>query len=536
MFDRKESVLAWNPFKKKDDADSPQTASVGSGGKDGGDKKSGSGSSGAGAEGPLDFDSVKAGKFFERAQTLHEATNFGYAMNMWIRGMRFDPIAMNALEGFFKSAGSFFTENPKGEKEDAYKETVKAAAGKTGVDKYLSCLVQWSAHPLESAYAVRAMDLAAELGLGQPAVWIAEGVVGAVNRDKRPRKEHLVSAMHVFKKFDKFELAVQTGEAAMRIDPLDGVLASEVKNLSAEWTTKRGGFDQQGEGGFRSNIRDAAKQRQMEESDRVVTTGEVVDRQVGAARADYEANANDRPNAIKLIDVLMKRAKPEDEEEAIRIAEKWHGQTQEYRFREYVDKIRVAQLRRAAYSLKLQQDRPEATDETKEAYLAAKKELLRAEILSLQGQVAAYPTDLTRKFQLGKLMFQIGKFEEAIGLLQEAKGDAGNRSKVNYFLGLAFQRIGWNDEAIETLRQAMTMLQAGDQETEMTLQYALLEALLARGTEQGAQADAEEAYKLCSAIATQNINYKDIRAKRDQIKSLIAKLRGGGGSPGGPQG
>ncbi|HMU81425.1 MAG TPA: GTP-binding protein, partial [Microthrixaceae bacterium] len=82
-----------------------------------------------------------------------------------------------------------------------------------------------------------------------------------------------------------------------------------------------------------------------------------------------------------------------------------------------------------------------AGDEVKEAYKAASRELLKAEILALQGQVAAYPTDLGRKFRLGELMFRIGKYEEAIALLQEAKADPANKAKVDYFLGLSFQQI-----------------------------------------------------------------------------------------------
>jgi tetratricopeptide (TPR) repeat protein len=520
--------------KKESDAGAPQAANGSGADKGGGGKKVATGGAdGGGAEGGWQWDSKKAAVFFDRGQTLHDATNFGYAMNMWIRGLRFDPLSMQGLEGFFKSAGSFFNENPKGEKEDTFKSTLKDAGGKTDVDKYLVSLVQWSSHPFNPAYAVKAMENAANLGLAAPAIWIAERAVGAVSRDKKPRKEHMVAAMHVFQKFDRFEQAVQAGEAAIRIDPNDGDLASEVKNLAAEWTTKKGGFDQMGEeGGFRQNIRDAAKQRQMEERDRVVTTGEVVDRQVASARADAEASPNDRPNALRLIDILLKRARPEDEEEASRVAQAWYDKAHEYRFREYVDKIRVGQLRRKRVSLQMQADQPGATEETKKALLAATREYVKAQIESLQGQVAAYPTDLGRKFELGKLMFQIGKYDEAISLLQEAKADAGNKSKVEYYLGLAFQKIGWNDEAIETLRQAMSSLQAGDTKTELTLKYALMESLLARATETSSLADADEANKLASAIAIQNINYEEVRAKRDQIKALIARLKGGGGGGG----
>lgn len=517
--------MAWNPFKKKEETDAPETAAGGNGTADGGKKGSGGGASN---EGPHEFDSNKAAKFFERAQTLHEATNFGYSMNMWIRGMRFDPTSMNGLEGFFKAAGAFFTENPKGEKEDVFKSTLKDASGRTDVDKYLTSLVNWSSHPHEANHAVKAMELAAGLGLGAPAVWIADRAVEWAARDKRPKKDHFVMAMKVYQKFDKFDKAVQAGEAGMKIDPTDGRLASDVKNLSAEWTTKRGGFDQTGEeGGFRSNIRDAAKQRQMEDRDRLVTTEEQLDRQVAEARASHEAAPTDRANALRFIELLVKRGKTEDEEAAIRVATEAHGRTQEYRFREHVDSIRVRHLRRKAARLKAEAEKA-GTPEAKAALVSATKEYLRADIQAKEGQVGAYPTDLVRKFELARLYYQVGKYEEAIALLQIAKDDAKNRARVYFYLGLSFQRIGWNDEAIETLRQAQGMQTAGDDATEMELRYGLMEALLARGLEQNTLVDAEEAYKLASQIAIQKISYKEIRAKRDEIKRLIAKIKSAG--------
>ena len=342
----------------------------------------------------------------------------------------------------------------------------------------------------------------------------------------------MIAAMHVFQKFDKFDMAVQTGEAAMRIDPQDGNLASEVKNLSAEWTTKRGGFDQSGEeGGFRSNIRDSAKQRQMEERDRVVTTEEVLDRLIATARADHETSPNDRSNTIKYIDTLLRRAKPEDEEEAHALAEKWYGQTTEFRFREYADGIRVRQLRRRATKLKAEAEKS-PTPENKHALASAAREFLRAEIQALEGAVAAYPTDLGKKFELAQRYYRGGKFEEAIGLLQIAKDDAKNRARVFFFLGLSFQRIGMNDEAIGTLRQAQGMQLAGDESTEMELKYGLMEALFARALETNSLADAEEAAALASQIVIQNMAYKEVRARRDEIKAMIVKLKGGGGGGG----
>ncbi len=517
--------MALFPWSKGKGETSPEDAKGGAGAK-----------APAGESGGFEFSSEKAGKFFERAQTLHDATNFGYAMNMWIRGLRFDPTNMKGLEGFFTSSASFFSEHPKGEKEDTFKSTLKDVSGRTTVDRYLTSLMNWSSHPTDPSYGVRAMELASELGLGGPASWIAERVVSLSMKDRAPRKEHYVAAMEAFKKFDKFERAIQAGEAAVRLDPTDGRLAAEVKNLSADWTTKRGGFEETGqEGGFRANIRDAQKQKQLEERDKIVTTEEGLDRQVASATADYEVNTGDRPNAIKLIDALLKRGKPEDEDRATRIANEWYAKSKEYRFREYADNIRVRQLRRRAAKLKAEAEK--STDsELRASYQQAVKEFLKAEIVSLEGQIEAYPTDLSRKFELAQRYYKVGKHEEAIPLLQEAKADAKNRARVLFFLGLAFQRIGYVDEAIDTIRQARQSISGGDEQAEMELSYGLMEALLARAQEQGSLADAEEAGKLQSAIAIQNINYKDVKAKREEIKSLVAKLKSGAAGAGGGSG
>lgn len=506
--------MALFPWKKKDS----ETAPAGGG--------NGAGAGGAGSGG-IEYSPDKGEKFFERAATLHDATNYGYAMNLWLRGLRFAPDSMKGIEGFFKSAGQFFNENPKGERDESYKSTAKEF-GRSDLDKYLLSLLEWSAHSGEASYAVKAMENASALGMSGPTVWIGLRAIGAVARDKKPRKEHLVAIMNGFKKFDKFEEAVQAGEAAVRLDPVDGKLSAEVKNLSAEWTTKRGGFDQTGqEGGFRANLRDADRQKRLEDQDRLVNTEEGMDRQIAQARADLAASPNDRPNAIKFIDILLKRGKPEDEEEAMKVAEEWHGKTQEFRFRESADTIRVRKLRRRAAQLKQEAAKPGAADDAKAAATAATKEWMKANLRAMEGQVEAYPTDLNRKFELGKLYFQVGKYEDSIRLLQESKADIKNRAWVFYYLGLSFQRIGWNDEAIETLRQAQAMHTTGEESTDLELKYGLMEALLARAAEQSQIADAEEANKLASAIAIQNIGYKDVRAKREELKQLIVKLKGG---------
>lgn len=518
--------------KKKSDETDPKGADgsgTGEASKNGSGEtgKSGDKSSRGGGKG-YEFSPEKAERWFERAASMHEATNFEYAMTCWLSGLRQDPTSLRGIEGFFKSAGSYMNSGAKGPSKD----TVKQFSGGGNIDRFLLSLLEWSAHPTEARYAVHALTQAGELGLSDAALWIAQRALGAAEREKRPRKDYFLKIMELLRRLEKFDLAIRAGEAALRLDPADGRLSAELRNMSAESTMTRGGFDQAGsEGGFRSNIRDAQRQQQLEESSRMSKTEEGLARLILQAKADHEANLLDKPAINKYVELLRERGTAEDEQTAIRVLDEAFRNTQEFRFRDQAEQLRLRIKRRGLAALK---EQAEAGDSTaREKYKAAVREYLEAELRLAEQQVAAYPTDLGRRFEFGKMLFKLGKFEEAISQFQEAKSDLKNRANVLHYLGLSFQKINWNDEAIETLRQALSMHPVHEDAVGMELRYALMEALAARAVDQSALADAEEAYKIAASIAIQQINYKEIRARRDEIKQLVARLKGGGGTAGG---
>ncbi len=211
---------------------------------------------------PYEVHAEKARKFFQHARTVHETTNYEYAMKLWLDGLRQDPASMEGLEGFFESAKYFASENKKGPS----KETAKSFGGRGDVEKYLAALLDSGAYPLDSVAVVRAADCAARLGLAEITYALAERAMVVLARDPRGRKDLYLKLMDVCGQVNAFDLAVRAGEAACRLDPSDGRLASEVRNLAAQATMSRGGYDKSGQaGGFRSNIRDADKQRMLEE-------------------------------------------------------------------------------------------------------------------------------------------------------------------------------------------------------------------------------------------------------------------------------
>ncbi|HYE03269.1 MAG TPA: tetratricopeptide repeat protein, partial [Phycisphaerales bacterium] len=318
------------------------------------------------------------------------------------------------------------------------------------------------------------------------------------------------------------------GEEGVRADPADGKLHAEVRNMSAQATMTKGGFDQAGEsGGFRANIRDAEKQRRLDEEERMVRGELTADRVVADARAAYQARPDDRPSITRYAKALLDRGTPADEQTAREVLLRAYEQTQEFRFRQMAGDIGLRQAKRQLAALEKQGAEAARIEQ-------ARRALAELEAREYQARVAAYPTDLGLKLELGRRLLALDRHEEAIAVLQEAKADVKNRPKVLGHLGTAFEAIGWTDEAIETYRLALDPAHAPvggvDETTAMELRYGLMRALEARANESGDLASADEAYKLASSIAMEQISYKDVRARREALKQLAARLREAGGA------
>lgn len=485
----------------------------------------------------------KAARFFAHAKTAHETSSYEYAMRNWLDGLRHDPTNQEAVQNFFKSAGAFLSQP----KPKPSKETNALYKGRDPMERYLRGMLDWSLSPEDASRAVGAAEAASKfhgdaVDLGEITHWIAERAIGALLRDKKPRKDHAVRLLEACKKVGAYDLAVRAGEFAVRLDPSDSELATRVRNLSAQATMSRGGFEQGGD--FRKNIRDADSQRRLEEEQRIVKTEDVKERVLKSAEDDYRQRPTDIPTINKYARALREMGGDENETKAIKLYLKAFEDTKQFRFREDAGDLR---LRMAARALQKYRDKAEANpgDETavSQAHQAELK-YRQMEIDEFKLRVEQYPTDLSKKFELGSRLFEMarlkqtagdpgggGLFEEVIPLLQEAKSDPRTRSQASNYLGQSFAAIGWNDEAIDTFRGAIGQHDDPTNERGMELRYGLMLALKAKAfvdTGPAALTACEEAEKLASTIAIQQFNYKDIREQREALKKRLEELRRGG--------
>lgn len=468
----------------------------------------------------------KARRFFDHARTMHEASNYEYAMQLWLNGMRQDPTSMSALEGFFAAAAGFLAD-PK--TKGLSKETTRLFGGRGELEKYLKSLLDWGMEPLDGGAAVRAAEAAAALGLPEQTYWIGERAMGAAARDRKPRKDLFKKLVVVFSKVGAYDKAVQAGEAAVALDPSDGQLAAEVRNLAAQSAMSQGGFEQAGQaGGFRANIRDLDKQRMLEDQDRIVKTEDVVERLIAQAEEEYKAKP-DEGQAIDLYSKrLLERARPEDEKLAYKVLMDGFEKTKQFRFRQRAGDLRLRAAKRQLGAYRDAAEKNAADAAAQDRYRKAQAKYMEMETEEYKARVEAYPTDLGLKFELGRRLVDAGHHEDAVALFQQSQADPKHRVDSLKYLGQAFAAMGWINEAVHTYRQAIELHRNPTDELGMELRYGLLAALQAQAESARDLGVAEEADRLASAIAIQQINYKDIRARRDAAKSLIAELKRGG--------
>lgn len=468
----------------------------------------------------------KAKRFFDHARAMADASNYEYAMTLWLQGLRQDPGSMSGLESFFDAAANFSLRNPKA--KGPTKDQVKQFSGKGTVEKFLLNLLHWGTRPKDDWLSgLRAMSAAAELDLDEPAYWIGERVLGIARNDPKAKKDHFIELMTQFEKIGGFDKAVQSGEAAMALDPRDAKLENQVRNMSATATMSRGGYDQTGQaGGFRANIRDTSIRNKQEE-EQIVKSEETLDGLIRRLAAEYEARPTDEPTVQRLGKALLERGKPEDEKTALKIYLKAFEDTKVYRFKEQAGDIRIRLARRKLRTLKAQMDADPGNTELARQYAAGRRQVLEFERDEWVERVAAYPTDMGKKFELGVRCFQLGEFERAIEQFQHAQGAAGLGIRVKSYLGQSFDALGWLDEAESSYRGAIEEYPVDSDELGMELRYGLMRVLERQAREHKKASAADEAYKLASSIALKQINYKDIRERRAAIQSLQKEMRGG---------
>ena len=119
----------------------------------------------------------------------------------------------------------------------------------------------------------------------------------------------------------------------------------------------------------------------------------------------------------------------------------------------------------------------------------------------------------------------VQKALEETGRVNGVVNAAGIARRVQNQLGQAFLRLGWYTEAEETMRGAIAGHPSESDELGMQLRYGLMTVLQQKAEQDRDLAAAEEAFKIASKIAINQIDYEDIRERRAALQELVKKLK-----------
>lgn len=497
-----------NFFKKKDPSS--------------GEPPKGNGPSGSGGFQP---DPEKAARWFNHGRVAIGQQNYPYAMFCFAMGHKLDPNNMEAHESMFDAAIRHFNAGGKA----AGREDIKKVQGPGPVDRFATAEFIWM-HDLNNLSS--AMDLLEAAGLiGQVKFgrWLAPRVLNMMRKQQVKKKGPWVQLKDHLMRAECWNEAFAAAEAALQIDPTDGQLANQIKELQAQQAIERGGFNNPTagqQGGFRANIKDADKQRALEEQESLSGGADVQERNLDRARRDFEENPMSPEAIAKYAQLLKAKGTPESEDQAYEVYITGHERLGEYRFRMAAGDIRVSQVRRRlnAAKARLEASPTDLVLKTEAEEIA--RELRELEQGELRERVAKYPTDRGLKVELGRVEFELGNFEDAMGNFQSAKEEGKYRVRATFMLGRCFAAMHWHTEAISEFREALTSIDATSREVELDIKYELMLSLIELAKAERSPAAAKEAFDICSAIVRTNIGYRDIRDRRKEIEQLRKDLGG----------
>ena len=468
----------------------------------------------------------KAAKWFEFAKVAAERSEFDYALTCYANGIKLDPEAFTAHEQMYEAGVQYANRQGK----PASGKEIRGIEGPHAIDKFAAAEFAWLKEITNASLALGFAEAAAKAmpWSGEVGRWHAQRILNVSTRSKKPSKSHFIKLKDIFAQLGAWDEAIKAGEAARQLDPSDNALASELKDLAAQRAMDQGGYEAAAgkEGGFRQFVKDADKQRALEESEALSANATVEQRNLERARKDYEQNQLVPDIINKYAQLLKRQGTAEGVELALQVLAKGFQDTGEFRFRRMAGELRIDRDEKRLRELDEQLKSQPADETLKSQIEQSRGKLLKLKSDELNQWAERYPTDRGIRYQLGQVEYELGRTEEAMACFQAAKDEPKLRVRAGHMLGLCFAREGWHQEAIGEFKEALSHIDATERDRELMIRYDLMASLIEHARVERSADLAREALEICSGIARKDITYRDIRAKRKEIDLVMRELSG----------
>jgi len=340
-------------------------------------------------------------------------------------------------------------------------------------------------------------EAAMQLELGETAIFALESAIEQAG-ENRADQVRLARAMVVAGRSPD---ALRIAERLLRAQPGDGELVELVKRASVEQSIAAGRWDS-GSGTYRDKLRDEQRAVSLEQSDKIISSGEMTTRLVNEAIArlgeepdnlnHYRTAVNGYQTLGRLDDALLwlGRARERPNGAADPTLERLESELRIARVQQQLD----ARVKDVAVSGGRVQDDAEVA--------RLRGELAAMRIAALSALVERFPSELGQRFELGRLYQQAGEIDLAIQHFQAAQRNPSLRIQATAALGACFMAKSLYDIAEEQLRAARQELHAFD-DTKKEVVYQLGLCLEAVGRTDEAMAEFKSIYAV-------DISFRDV--------------------------
>jgi TolA-binding protein len=456
-------------------------------------------------------DRRKAKAFFDRGKTVADTGNYEYAIEMYITGLVLDPEEIEAHKALREIA--LKRKASGGKALDYFKRSGLTKVSKDDKQNMLNYEKLVSYDPGNTDYLLQLLQNAHRAGFFDTVMW-AGPILQKSNADsKSPDLNKFIILKDIYKSLGEWKLATDACHYAMKMRPNDMALQTELKNLGAQHTMSKGGYGDAKS--FRESMKDANLQNKLLEADKDVQSVDHLKRAVDDAELEWRGDKEDPAKLNKYIDALRRTEQAEYEELAIEVLDEIFQSTKQFRYRQKIGEIRMAQLTRMERSLKGQLAADPSDVEVQKTLREFQLDKTKAELEEYRLQLEAYPTDSSARYQIGRRMFTLKQFQDAIPVFQQVRSDPKYRINASLLLGECFLEAGFVDEAVDTIKVIIDEYPTKGDERSREMYYWYARALEEKK-------EFPTAIKSYSQVAQWDFNYRDVQARIKRLRAAAA--------------
>jgi len=445
----------------------------------------------------------KGRAFFDRADEVASTGNWDFAIELYSQGIQREP--GNLERGHIKLRDIALQRKGKGGKGPGLKDQWSHRPAKEPEVTLANASFLLGKDPGSSQYAAQVLRAAVKLELPEVIGWISSVIIEQQHTVKKPNRALCEEVIKATETIEFFEHAIKACNLALQAAPDTPALEDKLAELSARFTIQRGKYGDESTS-FTEAIADKERQKELMEDDATFKSDEYLQKQIERATKEYEAEPHIHGKINALADALLQYEDESYEAQAIDVLAKAWRDTGAYQFKFRIGDIKIKQFRRR---VREQQEKGD-----KEAAKKLAVEQLKFEIDEYKERTENYPTDLKLKYEYGRRMYMVGQLDEAITILQQAQRNPSYHARSMNYLGQAFMKKKWWQEAVDTFEKVLKgeISEAGSKDIRYNLSLCYIEMKRLK-----------EAQEQLSLIAQIDFNFKDVRKKLEQVRDMISE-------------